>query len=95
MTADNELFLFFFFICETLILGMPTANVHRWKNPKIAHKVHRLNIKKIPQKNNNSNCNLKRLLPFLSDKELYKIFSHEFPVAEGSVNKSTIWQGRK
>lgn len=89
MTADNELFLFFFFfICETLILGMPTANVHRWKNPKIAHKVHRLNIKKIPQKNNNSNCNLKRLLPFLSDKELYKI-------AEGSVNKSTIWQGRK
>ena len=36
--------------------------------------------KKIPQKNNNSNCNLKRLLPFLSDKELYKIFSQEFPV---------------
>lgn len=51
--------------------------------------------KKNPQKSNNSNCNLKRLLPFLSDKELYKIFSQEFPVAEGSVNKSTIWQGRK
>ena len=77
MTADNELFLFFF-ICETLILGMPTADVYRWKNPKIAHKVYRLIIKKIPPKNNNSNCNLKRLLPFLSDKELYKIFSQLF-----------------
>ena len=56
MTADNELFLFFFFFnWETLILGMPTADVYRWKNPKSAHYQ-----KKIPQKNNNSNCNLKR-----------------------------------
>ena len=76
MTADNELFLFFF-ICETLILGMPTADVYRWKNPNITQSSS-AHYKKIPPKNNNSNCNLKRLLPFLSDKELYKIFSQLF-----------------